>query len=69
MIWCMASNRQQRRAKVREEIAEYAEQVAGRHDDLDTDLERAALESWLTRYTDVGRAPRRLTSTNNRPLR
>ncbi len=41
--------RQQRKAMVREAIAAYAAEVAGTPDDLDTDLEAAALETWRTR--------------------
>lgn len=34
------------RQKVQHEIFEYAQVVAGTSDDLDEDLQRAALESW-----------------------
>ena len=38
--------RQQRRAMVREAIAEYAVKAAGTGDDLDEELEAASLEPW-----------------------
>jgi hypothetical protein len=41
--------RQQQKAVVREAIAAYAAKVAGTQDDLDTDLEAAALETWRPR--------------------
>jgi predicted transcriptional regulator len=37
---------QQRQARIDQAILEYAEAVAGTADDLDPDLEAAALESW-----------------------
>jgi hypothetical protein len=52
--------REHRRTLVREAVARYAAEAAGTPEDLDTDLERASLETWkgLDRPPKSGRRKR-----------